>query len=181
MEGMHRLARAIALLTLPLAATAALAANERGNPGASVSGTKTVAGSFNTGGTVTYTVILNNAATGAQPDNPGNEFTDVLPAGLTLDSAVATSGTASATVATNTVTWNGTIAPLGGQVTLTISATVNAGAGTMISNQGTISFDGDGNGTNESSTVTDDPNVGGATDATVFTSTPVSLQSFYVD
>jgi hypothetical protein len=35
-------------------------------------------------------------------------------------------------------------------------------------NQGTVAFDGDGNGTNESSAVTDDPAVGGAEDPTEF-------------
>jgi len=38
---------------------------------------------------VTYTVVLTNSGPGAQGDNPGNEFTDVLPAGLTLVSATA--------------------------------------------------------------------------------------------
>ena len=71
-------------------------------------------GTFQVGGTVTYTVVLTNNGTGNQADNAGNEFTDVLPAGLTLVSATATSGTAVATVGTNTVTWNGSLAPLGG-------------------------------------------------------------------
>jgi len=44
--------------------------------------------------TATYTVVLSNSSTFAQQDNPGNEFIDVLPAGLTLVSASATSGTA---------------------------------------------------------------------------------------
>ena len=65
------------------------------------------------GGTVTYTVTLTNTGPGAQGDNPGNEFTDVLPAHLALVSATATSGTAVANVGTNTVTWNGSI-PAGG-------------------------------------------------------------------
>src|SRR4029077_11571164 len=80
-------------------------------PGAVVTGTKTVsAGPYAVGGTITYTVTLSNSGPGAQADNPGNEFTDVLPAGLALVSASATSGTAVATVGTNTVTWNGSIA-----------------------------------------------------------------------
>ena len=51
-------------------------------PGAVVTGTKTVSGTFTAGGTVTYTVTLTNTGGGAQADNPGNEFTDVLPASL---------------------------------------------------------------------------------------------------
>ncbi len=139
----------------PFAATAALAA------------TKTVSGTFRVGQTVTYTVTLTNSGTGNQADNPGNEFTDVLPASLTLVSATATSGTA--TTAGNTVNWNGSLAPLGGSVTITITATINAGTGgTTISNQGTVSFDADGNGTNESTALTDDPAVAGATNPTSF-------------
>lgn len=137
-------------------------------PSAAVSGTKTVAGTFAVGGTVTYTVTLTNAGPGVQADNPGNEFTDVLPAQLALVSASATSGTAVATIATNTVTWNGSI-PASGSVTITVTATIlPTAAGTTVSNQGTIAFDGDGNGTNEASARTDDPGVPGAADPTQF-------------
>jgi uncharacterized repeat protein (TIGR01451 family) len=134
---------------------------------ANVTATKTVTGTFQVGGTVTYTVTLTNSGTAAQADNAGNEFTDVLPAGLTLVSATATSGTAA--TAANTATWNGSLAPLGGSVTITITATVNAGAqGSTISNQGTVSYDANGDGTNEASNSTDDPGVGGASDPTIF-------------
>ncbi|HVU13410.1 MAG TPA: hypothetical protein VHD90_19160 [Phototrophicaceae bacterium] len=120
-----------------------------------VAGTKTVTGTFEEGGSVTYTVILTNSGTGAQGDNPGNEFVDVLPVSLTLVSANASSGTAVATVGTNTVTWNGTIPASGGSVTITIPAIIKPGtAGQTISNTGTISYDADRNGTNESSGTT---------------------------
>ena len=135
-----------------------------------VGGTKTVTGDFEVGGTITYTVTLTNTGMQNQGDNPGDEFEDVLPATLTLVSASATSGTAVANTGTNTVTWNGTLAADGGSVTITIEATINAGAeGATIANQGTIFFDGDGNATNESSAVTDDPAVGGEDDPTEFT------------
>jgi uncharacterized repeat protein (TIGR01451 family) len=139
-------------------------------PAAAVSATKTVAGTFQVGGTVTYTVTLTNNGTGTAGDNAGSEFSDVLPAGLTLVSALATSGTAVATIATNTVTWDGSLALLGGSVTLTITATVNPGtAGSTITNQGTAAFDADLDGTNESAVLTDDPALGGAADPTSFT------------
>jgi uncharacterized repeat protein (TIGR01451 family) len=139
---------------------------------ASVSGTKTVAGTFAPGGTVTYTVTLTNAGPGPQQDNPGSEFTDVLPPQLTLVSATATSGTAVATVATNTVTFDGAI-PAGGSVTLTITATVNpAAGGATVSNQGSIAFDGDGNGTNDSTALTDDPGTAAPGDPTAFAVAP---------
>jgi uncharacterized repeat protein (TIGR01451 family) len=138
-------------------------------PGASLSGTKTAAGPFTPGSALVYAVVLTNNGTGAQGDNPGNEFTDILPAGLTLVSATATSGTALATAATRTVTWNGSI-PAGGSVTITINATIDASIapGTTLTNQGTFAYDADGNGTNEASGVTDSPAAGGAADPTTF-------------
>src|SRR5262249_18477528 len=135
---------------------------------ANVSGTKTVSGALTPGSTVTYTVVLSNSSSNDQQNNSGNEFTDVLPSGLTLVSANATSGTAVATIATNTVTWDGKIAA-GGSVTITILATVKLNTGNqLISNQGSISYDADGNGVNEASAVTDNPATGAANDATVF-------------
>ena len=114
-----------------------------------VTGTKSVTGNFVVGGTVTYTIVLNNAGPGAQADNTGDELTDVLPASLTLVSASATSGTADANVGTNTVTWNGAI-PAAGSVTITITATIDPGTeGTVIVNTAQIASDGDGNGVNE--------------------------------
>jgi uncharacterized repeat protein (TIGR01451 family)/fimbrial isopeptide formation D2 family protein len=142
--------------------------------GANVSGTKTVSGTFTVGGTITYTVTLNNTG-GPQGDNPGNEFTDVLPPQVALVSATASSGTAVATVGTNTVTWNGAI-PASGTITITITATILPSAvGVTVNNQGTILYDGDGNGTNESTRQTDDPGVVGTANPTAFTlgGTPV--------
>jgi uncharacterized repeat protein (TIGR01451 family) len=136
-------------------------------PGAVVTGTKTVsAGPYTVGGTITYTVTLTNSGTGAQADNPGNEFTDVLPATLALVSATASSGNAVATTGANTVTWNGAI-PASGSVTITITATIlPAASGQTVSNQGSISYDSDGNGTNDSAAQTDDPGVTGAANPT---------------
>ncbi len=132
-----------------------------------INGTKTVAGAFSPGGAITYTITLSNSGAGAQADNPGDEFIDVLPASLTLVSASASSGTTVATVGTNTVTWNGAI-PAAGSVTITINATINPTAIGTITNQGTINFDADGNGTNEATRPTDDPAVGGGADPTGF-------------
>lgn len=72
---------------------------------------------------------------------------------MALTSASARSGTA--TTAGNMAMWNGSIA-MGDMVTVTVFATIDAGtAGTTICNQATINFDADGNGTNESSGVSD--------------------------
>jgi len=120
------------------------------------------------GTVVTYTIVLTNSGTLTQPDNSGNEFTDVLPSSLTLITATATSGTAVATIGTNTVTWNGAI-PGGGSVTITIQATIHNGTvGTTITNSGTVSYDSDANGTNDATRQSDDPSLPGSSDPTSF-------------
>ncbi|MCQ4165695.1 proprotein convertase P-domain-containing protein [Tahibacter sp. P2K] len=144
-------------------------------PAAVLSATKSVtaAAGFLPGTAVTYTVVISNTGTAAQTDNPGNEFVDTLPAGLNLVAANATSG--SVTTAANGVSWNGTV-PAGGSVTITINATISSSASGTISNQGTVFYDGDANGSNESSAPTDDPAAAGAADPTSFvvTGTPAS-------
>ena len=134
-----------------------------------LTGTKTVsAGPYAVGDAITYTIILTNNGNTASPDNVGNEFVDTLPAGLTLTGANATSGTTTVNVIPNQVTWNGSIPGGGGTVTITINATINAGAaGTNQSNQGTFCFDADLTGDNETCDETDDPNTGTAGDPTV--------------
>lgn len=134
-----------------------------------IGATKSVAGSFLPGGAIIYTVVITNSGVGASGDNPGDEFTDVLPAGLTLVGASATSGMAVATIGTNTVTWNGALAA-SGSVTINIDANISLAAppGSTISNQGTVSFDADGDGSNESSVSTDDPAVAGGANPTSF-------------
>ncbi len=119
------------------------------------------------GGTVVYTITLTNNGAGDQTDNPGDEFTDTLPAGLVVGTPSASSGTISAG-GVNPVTWNGSI-PAGGQVIITIPATVQSGTlGQTITNQGTVSFDANNDGTNETTVPTDDPSAGGGDDATEF-------------
>jgi len=141
---------------------------------AHLTATKSVAGtSFTPGSTVTYTVVISNSGGSASLDNPGHEFTDSLPASLTLQTATATTGTVSTTG--NTVNWDGSIAA-GGSVTITITAKINAGtANTTISNQGTVSYDADLNGTNETTVMTDDPSTGTGGDPTSFTVLPGSV------
>ena len=99
-----------------------------------------MAGTFNPGGVVVYTVTVSNTTSFALGDNPGNEFVDVLPSSLVLLGASASSGTTTATVATNTVTWDGALAA-SGSVTMTITARIGVAVagGQLISNQGSVS------------------------------------------
>jgi sugar lactone lactonase YvrE len=134
--------------------------------GPMISATKTVSGSFTPGGAITYTLVLTNTGQTTQANNPGDELVDILPASLNLVSAQAVGGTALATVGTNTVTWNGSISPAG-SITITIQATIQNGtAGQILSNQASLSYDSDGNETNDASALTDDPTVGGAANPT---------------
>ncbi len=127
---------------------------------------KDISGSNVEGGMISYTFVLLNCGPAVQMDNPGDEFTDTLPAGLTLTAVGASSGIPSS--AGNTAMWNGSI-PVGGMVTIDISATIDAGTGgTTLCNQAEIAFDADGNGTNESSGVSDDPDMPGLDDACCF-------------
>ena len=128
--------------------------------------TKAVSGTFNPGGTVTYSVVLTNTGPGVQADNSGDEYVDVLPSQLTLVSATATRGTAS--MSGNTARWNGAL-EAGAAVTLTITATINAGTvGQTVSSQGTMNYDADHNGSNEATRLTDDTAVAGAANPTTF-------------
>jgi uncharacterized repeat protein (TIGR01451 family) len=137
------------------------------DPTNQLSALKTVAGDFEEGGTVTYGIAVTNTGTAPSTDNPGDELTDVLPAGLTLVDATATAGTVVANVGTDTVTWNGAIA-VGATVDVIVTATIDAGtAEQTIANQATLAYDADANGTNEATTTSDDV-AGGALGATTF-------------
>lgn len=137
--------------------------------GASVSGLKIVSGDLWPGGLIIYQVILSNAGPGNQNDNPGDEFVDILPPEIDLTDASAISGVVTSDPASNTVIWNGPI-PAYTSISIEISAVVGSVApGMVVSNQGTIRFDGDGNGSNETQVGTDDPTLPGAADPTEFT------------
>ena len=124
---------------------------------------------FLAGEAVTYILTLTNTGNAAQLDNPGHEVVDLLPSSLTLVAADATSGMAVANGPMNSVTWDGSLAS-GGSVTITVHATIQptVALGTTVANQATISYDAEANGTNEATTLTDDPNEPGADDPTSF-------------
>ena len=130
---------------------------------------KTVSGATEPGGTVDYQIVIINNGPAQQGDYAGDELVDVLPAELILSGATASSGTVLVDLGTNTVTWNGVI-PAGGTVTIDIMASIDplAPIGATVSNQATINWDANGDGTNEASATTDDPTTGGGGDPTVF-------------
>ncbi len=136
-----------------------------------VTASKSVSGDFRSGGTVTYTITLTNISASDHPDNPGNEFVDILPSELTLTSANVASGggVVVADVPSNTVTWNGVI-PGGGQVVIEIDAVISDTLipGQRITNQGQVSFDSTGEGINIISAPTGNPEGAGSDDPTDF-------------
>lgn len=147
-----------------------------GAGGADVVATKEVAGIFTPGSGVRYTVTLFNQGSVEQFDNPGDELVDVVPAGLELFDATATSGVVTLDPISGTVRWNGAI-PAGGSVVVTFDAWIDDGLapGSVVSNQGVLGFDANGNGTNESSGVTDDPALPDPDDPTDFIVAPPIL------
>ncbi len=146
-------------------------------PAVAITATKTASGDFGPGGSVVYTIVLTNSGDANQANNPGDELTDVLPAQLILVGASAASGTTTAVVATNTVTWNGAI-PAGGSVTITIQATIrpDVADGTVIANQASLAFDANVDGTNESQGLSDDPDEPVSGDATTFVVSAGSIE-----
>ncbi|MEO8135125.1 MAG: S8 family serine peptidase [Betaproteobacteria bacterium] len=136
--------------------------------GVTMTATKTVTGSFVPGGAVTYTMRLTNTGNAVQADNTGDEYVDILSSLLTVtpDTSTATSG--ALIVNGNTVRWNGAL-DAGASVTITVHATINAGTtGMSVSNQGTVSYDAQHRGINDTTVLTDDPTVAGSANPTVF-------------
>ncbi|BCM88810.1 hypothetical protein IAD21_00652 [Abditibacteriota bacterium] len=140
--------------------------------GASVSGTKKLVGTTLSDEGIRqlyYEFTLTNSGAAAQGNNPGREFTDPIPANTTFVSASCSQGSVS--FDGTSFYWEGSLDPSGGSVDLTLVVSVNVNSvpvGTTISNQGTISYDGNNDGVNESTAVTDDPDTIAANDPTLF-------------
>ena len=109
---------------------------------------------------IEYTIIISNIGVANQSDNPGNEFEDVIPDNTTYvtGSLSTTSGLLEYDAGENKITWNGEI-PSESSVALTFQVKVNTGLtnGVIISNQGTVFWDSNENGTNDATELTDDP------------------------
>ncbi len=118
------------------------------------------------GGVVNYTFACHNGGPFPQQDNPGDEFFLQIP-GLQIVNASASSG--SAIFGPAMALWDGAI-PVGGQVVILVSAAIPpaTAVGATFCAQGQLLFDADGNGTNESNGVTDDPDLPGNADPCCF-------------
>jgi len=107
-----------------------------------------------------YTITISNTGDANQNNNPGNEFEDLIPANTTYvpNSATATSGTIG--YSNGKIIWNGGV-PSKSSVALTFNVTVNQNLknGTIVSNQGTVHWDSNEDGTNDATELTDDPAV----------------------
>ena len=126
-------------------------------------------GTVEPGDTIRYEVTITNYGCADLEDNPGHEFVDTLPAGISADGYVtATSGTAA--IDGDDIVWDGGV-PAGGSVTIKYRVDVDYGLedGTQICNQGTVYWDSDGNGSNDQETLTDDPSTGTEDDPTCIT------------
>jgi len=114
------------------------------------------------GDTIKYTVTISNTGTANQQNNPGNEFEDLIPDNITyvIGSVTATSGAISYNTGENKITWNGAVSAES-SVSLTFEVTVNSSLenGALISNQGTVYWDSNEDGTNDETELTDDPHV----------------------
>ncbi|PNX48880.1 MAG: hypothetical protein BV456_09385 [Thermoplasmata archaeon M8B2D] len=118
--------------------------------------------------TVKYEVVLTNVGDIVQNDNPGNEYEDVLSENITYvpGSAIATGGAISYNSSDRKIIWNGAI-PQQESIILKYQVTINEELenGTIISNQGTVYWDSDENGTNDKTELTDDNNVDDSIDS----------------
>ena len=121
------------------------------------------------GDVLVYTIVLHNIGNAALVNNVDPEFLDNIPANTTyiVGTASATVGSVTLNPTNTQLRWDGTLNP--GQATA-ITFQVRLGSPlahmTQICNQGTVYYDGDGNGTNESTVPTDDPRTSEKDDAT---------------
>jgi len=119
-------------------------------------------GDLECGDTIGYTIRISNTGTASQSNNPGDEFVDYIPTNTTYvtGSATANYGTMAYNSVDKKITWNGEL-PAESTRILTFDVTVDSGLtnGTIISNQGTVNWDSNEDGTNDATELTDDSNV----------------------
>jgi hypothetical protein len=126
---------------------------------------------------------MTNQGPTRQPDAPGFELVDVLPAGLAINSVSGgggNGGSVSVNTAARSVTYDGPLA-VGDSLTLNITATIQPGTLDMsLANQATLAWDADADGANDAAGVSDDPNAAGSGNPTVITVGPAALDFYTV-
>jgi len=141
-------------------------------------------GALEIGDEIEFTITITNSGSATQRDNAGNEFEDVLSGGegnlgYVLGSAYASSGIAQYDFSSDPwhrkIIWNGSI-PIGDSVEIRFTSPINWG--TQAVNQGIVYYDADDNGTNEATTLTDDPSRPGSQDPTVLSVSPRLTMEF---
>jgi uncharacterized repeat protein (TIGR01451 family) len=119
-------------------------------------------GTVKSGDVISYVVTITNTGDMAQADDPSlREFVDPIPAHTIYvpGTVTANSGTAAYNLAQNRIEWDGVInTGVANSVVIQFSvAIVGASPGDAISNQGSVNWDSDGNGTSDAVKLTDDP------------------------
>ncbi len=110
---------------------------------------------------VIYEIVLSNVGDGDQADDPAShELSDLLPPELAMANASADAGTLSVDVPGNGVHWDGPLAA-GAAVTIRIEADVAITQAAFISNQASVRYDGDGDGSNDTTALSTDPSQSG--------------------
>ncbi len=109
--------------------------------------------------TIKYRITISNTGSADQNDNPGNELEDYIPENTTYISGSAYSefGTISYDNIENKIIWNGVVPSETSRI-LEFKVIVNESLpnGHIISNQGTVFWDSDEDGTNDAEELTDD-------------------------
>jgi uncharacterized repeat protein (TIGR01451 family) len=109
--------------------------------------------------TLKYTITISNTGSADQSDNPGNEFEDYIPEDTTYvaGSAYSQYGNISYDPGENKIIWNGNV-PAESSRVLEFKVIVNESLpnGYVVSNQGTVYWDSNENGTNDATELTDD-------------------------
>jgi uncharacterized repeat protein (TIGR01451 family) len=124
---------------------------------------------YEPGAIVRYEVTIWNIGCADQEDNPGHEFTDTLPTGVTPTGYV-TASRGTIAVSGSEIVWDGDL-PAGGSVTLVFKGRIDGAVADLaeLCNQGFVFWDSDGDGTNDRSEPTDDPGTPADDDSTCFT------------
>lgn len=118
-------------------------------------------GDVEEGDILDYEIRIINTGEIDQPNNPGNEFEDFIPENTTFvsGSLSASSGIINYDSVNNKITWNGIVEAESGDLVLSFKVMVDNGLqnNAIISNQGTLYWDSNEDGTNDATELTDLP------------------------